>query len=189
MPRRTAAEALETRADILAAARKLFGARGFAATSVQEVAKRAGVTIGAVFHHFTDKGELFAAVFEELEEELDAEARAASRGRAPVDAFLSGFEVFLRFAQRGDFHRIVMIDGPSVLGASEWRAVDTRLGLKTVIRGVENLIASKEIAPRPVKPYAIMLLGAMNEAGFALARHEPGVSAADFLAALKESLK
>lgn len=189
MPRRSVAEARETRATVLKAAQKLFGAQGFAATSVQQIALGAGVTIGAVFHHFADKTALFAAVFEDLEAELDAQARAASRGKTPISAFLAGFEAFLTFAKRREYHRIVMIDGPAVLGASEWRAIDARLGLKTVIRGVENLISAGVISRRPVKPFAIMLLGAMNEAGFAMARREAGVTAEDCIAALRGLLR
>ena len=75
MARRTAEAAAQTRADIVSAARALFAQSGYAATTTAEVAARAGVTIGAVFHHFKGKADLFAAVFDELDREMDAYAR------------------------------------------------------------------------------------------------------------------
>lgn len=188
MAKRSAAEAAQTRLDILTAARKAFAEQGYAATTTQGVAKAAGVTIGALFHHFTSKQQLFHCVFEAVELELDAHARAASKGQRGLDAFLAGFRAFLEFATRQDFHRIVMIDGPAVLGESEWRATDARLGLATVLGAVEYMIAVGVIPTQPSRPLAVLLLGAMNEAGFALARGEEGVTTDSCVAVLRRLL-
>lgn len=188
MAKRSAAEAAQTRLDILAAARRAFAENGYAATTTSGVAQAAGVTIGALFHHFENKRQLFHCVFEAVENDLNQHARAASRSEPGIETFLAGFRAFLEFATRQDFHRIVMIDGPAVLGESEWRATDARLGLATVLRGVEGMMAAGMISQQPARPLAVMLLGAMNEAGFALARKEPGVTADGCVATLRRLL-
>lgn len=189
MPRRSAAVAAQTRAGILAAARELFTERGYAATTTAEIAARAGVTVGALFHHFEGKLDLFRAVFRELDEELDAHARASARRERGLEALLAGFRAFLEFARRPDYHRIVMVDGPAVLGDAGWHQTDSERGLRTVSRGVEGLIAAGAIPPQPVTPLAVLLLGAMDGAGFAIARGEPGVTARGCVAALERLLR
>ncbi|HVH06150.1 MAG TPA: TetR family transcriptional regulator, partial [Myxococcota bacterium] len=156
-------------------ARDLFAEKGFADTALDDVAGRARVTKGAVYHHFSDKHRLFAEVFTELERELDAAARAAAMAAAsePRTAFLAGCRAFLEFARRPDYLRIGLTDAPSVLGG-EGRAIDNQLGMPTVEGAVKALIAVGRIEPRPSKPLALLLLGALNEAGFALGRGEPG---------------
>jgi AcrR family transcriptional regulator len=187
MVRRTAQEAAETRAALLLAARSLFAEKGFIDATLEEVGARAGVTTGAVYHHFRDKRELFATVFLELEQELDATARAAAvsaAGGPPREAFLAGCRAYLEFAQRADFHRIVLVDGPAVLGPAGWHAADSQLGLPTLEAAVKALIATRLIAPQPPRPLAVALFGALNEAGFALARGEPGLDLESALAAV-----
>ena len=170
MPKRTAADAAATKASILRAARKLFAARGFAATTTGEIAGAAGVTIGALFHHFGDKGALFRSVFEELEVELDAHVRETAGEQDGLETFLLGFRAFLEFARRKDFHRIVMLEGPVVLGENEWHAIEQRRAASTMMEGLELLIAEGVVEDRPRRPLGLLLLGAMGEAGFDVAR-------------------
>jgi 23S rRNA (cytidine1920-2'-O)/16S rRNA (cytidine1409-2'-O)-methyltransferase len=178
LARRTASEAAETRETILREARRLFTDKGFADATLDEVATRSAVTKGAVYHHFADKHDLFAAVFAQLERELDATARAAaleavsaSKGD-PRAAFLAGCRAYLEFARRPDFTRIGLVDGPSVMGAGG-HALDSALGLPTILATVQGFMAIGRIERRPVKPIALLLFGALNEAAFALARREP----------------
>lgn len=190
LARRTAEAAAQTRADIVSAARALFAQNGYAATTTAEVAARAGVTIGAVFHHFKGKADLFAAVFDELDDEMDAYARArAQKVGGGLKGFLEGFRAFLEFARNQDYHRIVLVEGAVVLGDTGWHKRDMLRGLGTVTRAVEGLIAAGEIPVQPVKPLAILLLGAMNESGFALARGEAGVTINGCVVALERLLK
>jgi AcrR family transcriptional regulator len=175
MAKRTAEDAAKTRADILAKAKGLFAERGYAGTSAREISAAAGVTVGAMFHHFESKLDLFQQVFEALELEMDARAKAASKpelGLGVLETFLAGVRTSLDFAEQQDFHRIVFIEAPAVFGEEKWREVDSRLGLKTVMAGTRALIAAGLVAEQPVKPIAILLMGAMNAAGFALARGE-----------------
>ncbi|MFN2426798.1 MAG: TetR/AcrR family transcriptional regulator [Candidatus Binatia bacterium] len=170
MPRRTAADAAVTRSDILRAARKLFAARGYAATTTGEIATAAGVTAGALFHHFDGKLGLFRSVFEDLETELDAHVRATAGEVGGLEAFLKGFRAYLEFAKRRDFHRIVMLEGPGVLGEAEWHAIEVRRGATTLMEGLETLVAEGVVEDRPRRPLGLLLLGAMGEAGFEVAR-------------------
>lgn len=191
MPRRTAAAAADTRAALVAAGRKLFAERGFSGASTGEISAFAKVTEGALFHHFGGKKDLFAAVFEQLEAELVATAEGAAiaaRKGDPLDAFLAGCRVYLDFAERREFARIVMIDGPAVLGVEGWRERDSVLGLAAMARGIDALMKVGAIERQPVKPLAVLIFGALNEVGLALARRESGVSSRQCLAALRRLL-
>lgn len=188
MPKRNAKDAAQTRADIITEAQALFARKGYAATSAREISAAAGVTVGAMFHHFDSKMHLFECIFEKLELELDNRARAGSNpllGLGPLETFLAGVRQSLDFAERSDFHRIVFVEAPAVFGEDKWREIDARLGLKTVTRGAQALMAAGVIANRPAKPVAILLMGAMNAAGFAIARGEEGIDKEGLVEALR----
>lgn len=178
MARRSAADAAATRTRILDAARRKFAIDGFGGASARDIAAEAGVTVGALFHHFGSKAALFRAVFEQLLGELNDAALASFRDAKtddPLDAMIASFGVALGFAEKPDFHRIVTVDGPVVLGAEEWRAIDSRMGLQTVAGGLAMLKAKGRIDDSPTMPLAVLVMGAMNNSGFALARGEKGV--------------
>lgn len=188
MAKRSAEDAAQTRADILEKARDLFASQGYASTSAREISAAAGVTVGAMFHHFDSKLDLFQHVFESLELELDSHAKAASNpalGLGTLETFLAGVRTSLDFAERNEFHRIVFVEAPAVFGEEKWREVDSRLGLKTVMAGARALMAAGLIADQPVKPIAVLLMGAMNGAGFAIARGEDGVDKDGLVNALR----
>lgn len=186
MARRSAADAAQTRAGILAAARRQFAENGYAATTTGQIAEAAGVTVGALFHHFDGKPGLFRLVFEEIESELDASIRAAAEpATAVLDAFLLGFRAYLEFARRQEFYRIVMLEGPVVLGQSGWLPLDMSRGAATLMEGLEALVAEGIIEQRPLRPLALLLLGATVEAGLEAAR---GASPAE-LDAMVEAMR
>lgn len=188
MAKKTSQDAAKTRAEIMVQAKTLFAEQGYAGTSAREISAAAGVTVGAMFHHFDSKLDLFQQVFEALELEMDSQAKAASKpelGLDVLETFLSGVRISLDFAERPDFHRIVFIEAPAVFGENKWREVDARLGLKTVMAGARALMAGGLLAEQPVKPIAILLMGAMNAAGFALARGEDAVDKDALINALR----
>lgn len=188
MPRRTAADAAQTRTALIEAGRRLFAQQGYAAAATGEIARVAGVTEGALFHHFSGKARLFRAVFDMLQAQQAADVRAAFQPQDPLAGFLCACDAAMAFAARPDFQQIVLRDGPAVLGAEAWRAADTASGLGLVTSGVQGLMTAGLIPAQPVKPLALALFGVMNEAAFALARGEPGIDASDMTALLQRLL-
>ena len=169
--RRTQAErSRSTRAALMASGRALFAERGFAGTAREEIVERAGVTRGALHHHFGTKQELFAAVFEVVEQELAGRiAGAAMAGTDPLDQLRRGCHEFLDAALDPAVQRIVLLDAPAVLGWAAWREVDARHGLGLVTEGLRAVFAAGQAAPRPVEPLAHLLLAALNEAAMLVA--------------------
>jgi AcrR family transcriptional regulator len=120
----------QTRGEILAAAREAFGVLGYEAASIGVIAKAAAVTSGALYHHFSDKQALFAAVAEQIEADLMAELARAGEGVADPWAQLEAAALFtLDHLMDAGIRRIVLIDAPKVLGAGAWRAIQMRYGL------------------------------------------------------------
>src|SRR3712207_8246971 len=99
------------------AARELFAQDGFAATSLDAVVARAGVTKGALYHHFASKRELFRAVYDrEQQRAAEVVAAAAARKRDPWDAFEAGAGAVLDHTLAPGGERVTLIDGPGALG-------------------------------------------------------------------------
>jgi AcrR family transcriptional regulator len=106
-----------TRRAVLAAARSLFGANGYAQTSVEEIAEAARVTKGAVYHHFASKEALFRAVYAQTEAEAQARAmRAADPEAAAVDQIVAMMNAYLDAALDAEIRRITLVDGPAIIG-------------------------------------------------------------------------
>jgi AcrR family transcriptional regulator len=161
-----------TRAALLAAARTLFVAKGFHATSTEEIVAAAGVgTRGALYHHFADKRGLFLAVFEATEQELLAAASAASAGSSG-GAFASlrrGLMDFLDASLTPEVQRILLIDGPAVLGWHDWKQLEQRYGLGAIQGLLEQAVAEGSLPDQPVRALAHILLAAVDEAALFIA--------------------
>jgi AcrR family transcriptional regulator len=172
--RRTQAERRRaTRSALLEAARPLFADRGYEAVSSEEIVAAAGVTRGALYHHFDGKRGLFAAVFEEVEAELTASFDLSGLDAGdPLAVLLAAADQFLDLSLDSQVQRIVLIDGPSVLGWETWHEVERRYGLGLIESGLTAAIDAGQIPPLPVSELALMLLGALTEAGLQLARAE-----------------
>ena len=157
-----AERALATRAALLAAARDLFAADGFAATSTETILAATGVTRGALYHHFADKQALFAAVCESLhaeaEQVIEVNADAAPNA---FDALVAGCLSFLDFMIRPEIRRILILDAPSVLGWEAWNEMDRRHGFGLLIEGVQAAVAAGELEGDPLA-LAVMINGALN---------------------------
>ena len=174
MPRRSQEERRSaTRAALLAAGRQLFATRGFAAVPAEEVVRTAGVTRGAMYHHFGDKAELFAAVFEQLEAEI-ADDLATALADVPADELVTrGIAAFLDICGRPDVLRIALTDAPAALGWSRWREVERRHGLGLV----NELLAQRATAAGTEVPPFLgqVVLGAVIEAALLIAHaKDPG---------------
>jgi AcrR family transcriptional regulator len=174
--RRTQAERSEsTRAALIEAARPLFAERGYAGIGTEEIVRAAGVTRGALYHHFDGKRELFEAVYERIEAELaERIAAGALAGGAgpPLEAIRAGAEMFLQACTEPDVQRVVLLDGPSVLGWDSWREIAAEHGLGLIEATLQAAVDAGAIAEQPVRPLAHLLMGALDEAAMLVARAE-----------------
>jgi AcrR family transcriptional regulator len=170
---RQAERSASTRAKLIRAARPLFARRGYAGVGTEEIVRRAGVTRGALYHQFATKEELFLAVYEAVESEL-TERVAAHLGGAdsPFAALRGGVRVFLEACRTPEVQRIVLIDGPAVLGWERWREVAARHGLGLIEAAAAAAIDAGEIEPLPVQTLSHLLMGALDEAAILVARDE-----------------
>jgi AcrR family transcriptional regulator len=179
--RRTQAErSTATRGALVAAARRLFAERGYAAVGTPEVAAAAGVTRGALYHQFSDKADLFLAVYEQVEQEVTeriGELVVAAGARDPLEALTAGAEAFLEACAEPDINRIALLDAPAVLGWEQWRAVGLKYGLGLTEAILRAAMDAGRIAEQPLRPLAHVLLGALDEAALYVARAEDPVVA------------
>lgn len=185
--RRTQSErTAATRAQLLAAARKLFAAKGFAEVSTQAVVEAAGVTRGALYHQFQDKADLFAALYEQVEEQLAADVVAAIAAEKPVGTMAAmrlGARLFLDHCSAPDVAQIVLIDAPSVLGWERWREVGIRYGLGIIEGMLAQAVDEGVVPPQPLRATAHVLLSALDEAALYISRAaDPDVARCDMYA-------
>ncbi|RJL30176.1 TetR/AcrR family transcriptional regulator [Bailinhaonella thermotolerans] len=159
-----------TRAELVAAGRRLFAAKGYASVTLAEVVAEAGVTKGALYHLFESKAALFRVVLEQVQREVgETVARTADAEAEPWDRLLAGCRAFLAAANAPGIQRIMLVDGPAVLGWNEWRALDEESSARHLAEALDELIAAGVLDRQPVEPLARLLSGAMNEAALWLA--------------------
>jgi AcrR family transcriptional regulator len=172
--RRTQAERSETtRRALIEAGRELFAERGYAAVAAEEIVQAAGVTRGALYHHFAGKRELFEAVYEEVEARLAeriAVGALSANADSPLDAMRAGAEMFLQACTEPEAQQIALLDGPSVLGWDRWREIAAEHGLGLIEGTLQAAIDAGAIAAQPVRPLAHILMGALDEAAMLVAR-------------------
>jgi AcrR family transcriptional regulator len=166
-----------TRGRLLESARRLFTERGFGGVSAEDLVRDAGLTRGALYHHFGGRGVLggkvglFDALYEEVQGEVAARIReAAGKKRDSWSALRAGCHAFLDACVDPTVRRVVLLDAPAVLGWEHWREVDARHGLGLLKEGLREAMEEGAIRHRPVEPVAHLLLGAMNEAAMWIAR-------------------
>lgn len=177
----TQAERTEaTRGRLITTARRLFAERGFAATSTEEILNEAAVSRGALYHHFPSKTDLFQATFEQVEDELTArvlEAATTSGETDPMRLLQLGFAEFLDQCLNPEVQRIVMLDGPNVLGWDRWHELDERYAFGTIKAALTVAADTGRIAPATVESLSHLLLGAIMQAGMVVARADDPLAA------------
>jgi len=164
-PRRTQADrSATTRAALVKAARELFADQGFAATSRDQIAQRAGVTRGALYHHFESKAAVFAAIAAELEAELVERVVAAAAEGEGVRAELHlGCRAYMDACADPTIARF-LVEAPAVLGAAASRALDAEACLPLLEDGFTRAEAEGVAVPGDPGVAAALLLGFLNEA-------------------------
>jgi len=161
-----AANGPTTRAELIDAARQLFGSRGFGDTSLDEIVAKANVTKGALYHHFSGKEDLFAAVYEQVQHEISDRVVVEFLQPDPWDALLMGCDLWIDAHLHPDVIRIAMRDARAVLDWETVQDVETRFGA-VPLRGVlRRAVRTGLIEPQPLRPLALMIMGALNEACF-----------------------
>src|SRR5919109_4483938 len=162
-----------TRTTLVRVARDLFARRGYNDVSTEEIVRRAGVTRGALYHHFKDKRDLFAAVVEQIEQEVMERVAATALAEGdPWEQQRAAIGAYLDVCLEPAVQRIVLTDAPSVLGLADWREIEEKYGFTLVVAGLRSVIDAGYIEEQPVEPLAHLLLGALTEGGLLIARSE-----------------
>ncbi|TWT00241.1 TetR/AcrR family transcriptional regulator [Reyranella sp. CPCC 100927] len=151
---------------IVSAARNLFMARGFDPVSIDEIAAAAGIAKGGVYHHFSSKRAIFEMVFDRVQSELASQLNArldANPGPRTPDTIATNILAYLKSASEPGLHRLILIDGPVVLGLKRWREIDDRHFFASIHSGLVAIMGP-QADPREVDAAARLVDGAVMEA-------------------------
>jgi len=179
LPRSNRDRTEKTRAALMQAARSLFVSKGYGDTSTPEIVAAAGITRGALYHHFEDKRALFRAiVMDEALAVASAIEREAPAGLSPIDALLSGSAAYLDAMRAPGRTRLLLIEGPSVLGLAEMKKLDEDNAARTLRSGLEAAIDERGL---PLAALADLLSAAFDRAALAI---DAGEDAQEYAAAI-----
>jgi AcrR family transcriptional regulator len=169
-PSLRAEQVAQTRAALIGAARRLFARDGFAATSVDDVAREARLTTGALYHHFPTKTALFESVFEAIHVELmEASMQAAVGAHDEVELLALGFEAFLTAVLEPEVQRIIITDAPAVLGLARFTELDERYAFAAISAALGAAAAAGTLQVEDPDTLARLLLGALTRGGMLIA--------------------
>lgn len=161
---KNADRAAQTRARLIETARALFAEQGFAATGTEAILAGAGVTRGALYHHFADKAALFEAICVAMSEgAMAAITAAAMRAESRYAALEAGSLAWIAYMLQPEVRRILVLEAPTVLGWERWNAIDRAHGFQLLRRGIDAALDAGEIAfDGDAESLAVLLNGAMN---------------------------
>jgi len=176
-----AAQGRATRGQLIEVATRLFAEHGYEGTSIEAVLSAAGVSRGALYHHFPGKEALFEAVVVAVSDQVTVDLAAAVSGRTdPVDATRTAALAWIGLAADPVIQRVVLVDAPSVLGWARWRDMDggrTLGALRAMLQAVSD---SGRLPPALVNPFSHMILAALDEIALVVARaDDPAVAVAE----------
>ncbi len=166
-----AAQGRATRGRLIELATSLFADHGYEGTSIEAVLAAAGVSRGALYHHFAGKEALFTAVLEAVTERITEQVTEVISGCTdPVDAMRTGALAWIDLAGDPVIQRVMLVDAPSVLGWEQWRAMDEGRTLGAM-RGMLQAVSDSGRLPQElVEPFSHMILAALDEAAMVVAR-------------------
>ena len=156
----------DSRRVLIAAARDLFGTQGYGATSTPAIASAAGVSRGALYHHFPDKAALFSAVvqaeYKRVEDEIDHDTDTISD---TLEMLIEGGERFIAAMNDPASRQILLVDGPAILGAQQMLAFDRQTTSRSLLTGITAAQAQGRL-PADIPPDAVasMMSGAYDRA-------------------------
>lgn len=165
-----AQQVAQTRDSLVRAGRELFGQKGFRETSVEDLARAARVTTGALYHHFPTKTALFEAVFEQAHGELMAASmRAAQEATDDLDELGRGFDAFLDAVLQPELQRILILDGPAVLGLARYTELDERYAFAVIVAGLRAATEAGTLRVDDPETVTRLLLGALTRGAMLIA--------------------
>jgi AcrR family transcriptional regulator len=173
------AQGQATRQALVDAAAELFGQTGYAATSIDEIVAAAGVTKGAMYHHFPDKEALFKAVFERVQQQVSDTVAAEFLQLEPWEALESGCQLWIDAHLDPAVRQIALTDARAVLGWDAAREVETRFSAVALRGALRKAMRAEVIAIQPLRPLALMLTGALSEACLYVAQADDTDTARD----------
>ncbi len=154
----------ETTTQLVAIARNLFSTYGYANTSLEEIVRKAGMTRGALYHHFEGKNGIFLAVFESVLTDIANRIIQVDKSKQSIwDRFVACAYTFFEACLDSDLQRIVLTDAPAVLGWDVWRRIDEEKTLNILRSHLKELHRSNIIKPLPIEPLTHAISGAINE--------------------------
>jgi len=163
----------QTRAALVGAARHLFGRDGFAATSVDEIAREARLTTGALYHHFPNKTALFEAVFEAVHIDLlEASLQASIGATDEVELLTRGFDAFFDAVLEPDVQRIIILDAPAVLGLARFTELDEQYAFAAITEALRAATSSGRLRVDDPETLARLLLGSMTRGAMLIANSD-----------------
>ncbi|MFD4402480.1 TetR/AcrR family transcriptional regulator [Nocardia sp. NPDC058499] len=162
-----------TRRALLETGARLFAEREYADLSAEELVRAAGLTRGALYHHFDGKKGLFEAVVDDLEQQAAQRVRAAIDSSAdPVERVGHAMDAFLDICTEPAYRHIVLLQGPIALGWRRWREVDQRHLSGLVVEGAQHLLDAGRIQPYPPELLAGAIYGALTEMSLTIAESD-----------------
>jgi AcrR family transcriptional regulator len=179
---RRAAYSASTKRALVDVAEQLFTDHGYASASLDQIVAGARVTKGALYHHFSGKQALFEAVFERVESDASRDVKRALRGhRDPWDKAIAGLRAFLAVVQEPRYRRIVIQEGPAVLGYERYREQEERSTFANVLDIVKSVLAAGkwELDEAMQQTFARIFFGAMSSAGEAVSSSDDPIAAAE----------
>jgi AcrR family transcriptional regulator len=167
----------DTRLALLAAARQFFGEKGYAATVTEEVVAAAGVTKGALYHHFTGKVDLFQEVFEQVKREISDHVAEVFMGPDAWTSLVDGCRRMLDAQLDPSVRRIVLHDARAVLAWDTVRRIETQYGAVGLRGALRKSMVAGVVERQPLRPLSLMLSGALGESCLYVADAEDPVAA------------
>ncbi len=170
-PGKRAAQGRATRGQLIEVATRLFAEHGYEGTSIEAVLSAAGVSRGALYHHFAGKEALFEAVVSAVSEQVTVELTETVQGcDDPLDAMRTAAVAWIDLAADPVIQRIVLVDAPSVLGWDRWRAMDDGRTLGAMRAMLQAISDSGRLPAELVGPFSHMILAALDEIVMVIAR-------------------
>ncbi|MHB8512266.1 MAG: TetR/AcrR family transcriptional regulator [Actinomycetota bacterium] len=164
-------QAEATRSLLISVARKLFTEKGYAETPIEEIAAGAGLTKGALYHHFKDKKQLFEAVFIQIEREINDHITAEQkRVRAPFQQLKAACHAYLDACLDNDVRQVVVLDAPSVLSWDRYCEIDQDYAIRTITTSLERVRDSGAKFEEPLDSLAYLVVGTLTMGGRVIAR-------------------